>query len=164
MVRTAFAAVTLSIGILAAPVWAADAADATPIADAALAIVGTPVAAPVADAAPLGYSRIYRQPARSLVLPALYVSLAALQGYDAYSTLTALQQGAVEANPLMQGVVGSPMTFVALKAGVTGASIYAAEQLWRHNQKTKAILLMVASNGLMAYVAHNNAGVLRSMR
>ena len=38
---------------------------------------------------------------RPSVLPALYVSVAALQGYDAYSTLRAVKQGAVEVNPML---------------------------------------------------------------
>jgi hypothetical protein len=99
-----------------------------------------------------------------MVLPALYVSLSALQAYDVYSTLTAVRSGAVEANPFMKGVVGNPTAFVALKAGVTGASIYYAEKLWKDRKRTEAILLMVASNGLMAYVAQNNARVLSSMK
>jgi hypothetical protein len=163
MVRTTLAAAILSTGLLAGPAWAADPTDATPIADAAVA-VATAAAVPLDAPAPVAFSRIYRPPQRALVLPALYVSLSALQAYDTYSTLTALRRGAAEANPLMQGVVGHPTAFIALKAGVTGASIYAAEQLWRRHQKTKAILLMVASNGLMGYVAHHNAGVLRAMR
>jgi hypothetical protein len=163
MIRTALAAAILSTGFLAGPAWAAETPDATPLADAVVA-VATAEAAPLDAPAPVAFSRIYRQPSRSLVLPAMYVSLSALQAYDAYSTLTALRHGASEANPLMQGVVGHPAAFVALKAGVTGVSIYAAQQLWRRDQKTKALLLMVASNGLMGYVAHHNAGVLRAMR
>jgi hypothetical protein len=164
MVRTTLAAVILSTGLLAGPAWAADPTDASPIADAAAVAVATAAAVPLDAPAPAAFSRIYRPPQRALVLPALYVSLSALQAYDTYSTLTALRRGATEANPLMQAVVGHPTAFIALKAGVTGASIYAAEQLWRRHQKTKAILLMVASNGLMGYVAHHNAGVLRAMR
>jgi hypothetical protein len=160
MVRTAALALLLSTG-LAMPAGAAE-PSATPITAAAV----TAVTALASSAeAPTTYSRIYRAPGtRSLVLPALYVSLSALQAYDVYSTLTALKHGAAEGNPLMQGVVGNPAAFVALKAGVTGASIYGAEKLWRQDKKVQAVLLMVASNGLMAYVAHNNARVLRSMR
>jgi hypothetical protein len=101
---------------------------------------------------------------RPLTLPALYVSLGALQAYDVYSTLTALNHGAAEANPLMQGIVGRPVAFVAIKAGVTTASIVAAERLWRSKKRVSAVLLMVAANGAMAYVAHNNARVLAAVR
>src|SRR5207245_7653859 len=45
---------------------------------------------------------------RPSALPALYVSLAAFHVFDAYSTRQGLARRAREANPLMQGAVGSP--------------------------------------------------------
>ena len=159
MVRIpAVVAVLVSLVLSAAPVRAAEEG---PAAAAALTVT-TP--APARMVVPVAAR--YRTPAgeRSLVLPSLYVSLGALQAYDVYSTLTALQGGASEANPLMQGVVGNPAAFIALKVGVTGASIYAAERLWKQQKRTQAILLMAASNGLMAYVAHHNARVLGTLR
>jgi hypothetical protein len=158
MVRTALA-LMLSTLVLTTPVRAAETEETTPVADAAIAAV----TAPAPEQARV-FSRSYRAPARTPLLSGLYVSLGALQAYDAYSTVTALKLGAVEANPLMQGVAQNALLFTAVKAGVTGATILAAEQLWKNHKKTQAILLMVASNGLMAYVAHNNAGVLRSLR
>src|SRR5262245_7456467 len=158
MVRNVLAAaLLLSTLAVAAPVRAAENEETTPVTDAALAAVAAPARAQV-------FSRIYRAPQRTPLLSGLYVSLGALQAYDAYSTVTALKQGAVEANPMMKGVAHNALVFTAVKAGVTGATILAAEQLWKNHKKTQAILLMVASNGLMAYVAHNNAGVLRSLR
>ena len=160
MVRTALAAaLLLSTLAVAAPVHAAE--TETPVTEAALEAV---TAAPVVADAPVGYSRVYRKAQRSALLPSLYISLAALEGGEGRVRVVGLQGGAVEANPMMQGVVGNPLMFTAIKAGVTGASILAAENLWKHGKKTQAVLLMVASNGLMAYVAHNNAGVLRSIR
>src|SRR5712692_6079024 len=50
------------------------------------------------------------------VLPALYVSLAALQVFDAYSTSEGLARGAREANPVMQAIVGNPALFWSVKA------------------------------------------------
>jgi hypothetical protein len=122
MFRTA-AAVILGTVLVASPALAAEDSSETPVTNAAVTaaaagIVNTPVA-------PIGPTRSL-QPRRSMVLPALYVSLSALQAYDVYSTLTAVRSGAVEANPFMKGVVGNPTAFVALKAGVTGASIYYA--------------------------------------
>jgi hypothetical protein len=64
----------------------------------------------------------------------------------------------------MQDVTRSPAAFIALKAGVTGLSIYAAERLWRQNRRKTAIIMMVASNGLMAYVAAHNTAVIRGLR
>ena len=101
---------------------------------------------------------------RPSILTALYGGSAALQAFDAYSTLKALKGGAVEANPLMKGVVGNPGVFIGIKAAVTGASIMAAEQMWRNNHRVAAIVMMVASNGVMAAVAAHNASVLNGQQ
>jgi hypothetical protein len=161
MVRTA-AALILGTVLLANanPVMAADTASETPLTTAAISAVSPALAAPPVVQVP----RRAPQTDRSLLLPSLYVSLSALQAYDVYTTLTGIRNGAVEANPMMQGVVGNPGAFIALKAGVTGASIYMAERLWKDKTRTQAVLLMVASNGLMAYVAHHNTSVLRSLK
>jgi hypothetical protein len=153
MVRTA--ALLLTTLVAAVPAIAAEPVPGTPsVVAAAAATPAVDFVAPSARRAESG---------RSPVLPALYASLGALQAYDAYSTLTGVRGGAVEGNPLLQGVVRHPAAFVALKAGVTGASIYAAERLWRDKKRTQAFLLMVASNGVMAYVAQHNARVLRGL-
>ena len=162
MVRTA-AALILGTTLLASPVMADTAPEfplETPLTAAAISAVSPALTAPPVIQAP----RRAPQNERSLILPSLYVSLSALQAYDVYTTLTGVRKGAVEANPMMQGVVGTPAAFIALKAGVTGASIYMAERLWKEKKRTQAVLLMVASNGLMAYVAHHNASVLRSLK
>jgi len=98
---------------------------------------------------------------RPLALPALYVSTALLQGYDAYSTLTALKLGGIEANPVMKGLTKSPAAFIGLKAGVTALSIVSAEKMWKRGNRLGAVVTMVASNSFMAYVASNNARVLQ---
>ena len=100
---------------------------------------------------------------RPSVLPALYVSFAALQGFDAYSTTTALARGAKEANPVTRGVAGNSAAFWAVKAGSTAASIWFAERLWKTNQ-VGAIVTMVVVNGMAASVAARNASVLRAQR
>jgi hypothetical protein len=101
---------------------------------------------------------------RPSILTALYGGSAALQAFDAYSTLKALKGGAVEANPLMKGVVGNPGVFIGIKAAVTGASIMAAEQMWRNHHRVAAIVMMAASNGFMAAVAAHNASVLNAQQ
>ena len=103
-------------------------------------------------------------PHRPLVLPSLYAGSAFLQGYDAYSTLTALKNGGTEANPLMKGITKSPVAFIGLKAGVTMMSIMAAERMWKDNNRLGAVLTMVASNGFMAVVAAHNASVLQRVK
>jgi hypothetical protein len=108
--------------------------------------------------------RLVAAPSRPTVLPALYAGYAALQAYDIYSTRQALTRGAAEANPLMQGVVGNPGAFVALKAGVAASTILAAEQLWKNDKKAAAIGVMVASTAVSAIVAGRNASTLRQLR
>jgi hypothetical protein len=103
-------------------------------------------------------------PRRPLVLPALYAASAGLQAFDAYSTLSVLKLGGVEQNPFMKSVVRNPAAFVAVKAGITVASVAAAERLWRGNHRIGAIGLMVASNAMMGIVAAHNASVLSRLR
>jgi hypothetical protein len=102
---------------------------------------------------------------RPAVLPALYVSYAALQVFDVYSTRQALAQGAREANPLMQPVVKNQTTFWAVKTSAAVGTILAAEHLWKKkNNKKAAIAVLVASNAVAAAVAVRNASVLRTQR
>lgn len=106
----------------------------------------------------------FKAPRRPMLLPTLYAGSALLQGYDAYSTLSALKAGATEANPLMKGITKSPVAFIALKAGMTTVSIMAAERMWKDNHRVRAIVVMAVSNGMMAMVARHNAGVLNRVR
>jgi Domain of unknown function (DUF5658) len=106
----------------------------------------------------------FKMPRRPMPLSGLYAGSAFLQGYDAYSTLSALKSGATEANPLIRGITKNPAAFVALKAGVTAASIMGAERLRKDNHRTAAILMMIASNGMMAAVAAHNSAVLHRVR
>jgi hypothetical protein len=92
---------------------------------------------------------------RPALLPALYAANVALQALDAHSTLTALDLGAREANPVMQGVVGNKPALLAVKAGAAVGTIYFAEKLWRRN-RVGAVVMMVVVNGVTtAIVAHN---------
>jgi hypothetical protein len=113
---------------------------------------------------PLQTAFLIPAPARPPVLPWMYVSLAALQGYDAYSTMTAMKQGATESNPLMAGVAGHPAGLLIVKSVTTVATIWVSERLWRKHHRGAAIALMVATNGMMAFVASRNASVLRAQR
>ena len=100
---------------------------------------------------------------RPSVLPVLYVSFAALQGFDAYSTTAGLARGAHEANSMMRGMAGNSAAFWAVKAGSTAASIWFAERLWKTN-RVGAIVTMVVAYGVMASVATRNASVLKALR
>ena len=125
-----------------APVFATDDVQAVVVEPTATALPGLPAARPRA-------------------LPALYVSLAALQAYDGYSTLRGVGAGASETNPLVGGLAGQPVAFWTLKGGSTALSVYLAEQYWRDGHRTKAVVAMVAANALMAAVVARNAEILR---
>ena len=97
------------------------------------------------------------------LLPALYASNVVLQALDAHSTMKALNHGAREANPMMQGVVGNPTALLAVKAGAAVGTIYFAEKLWRRN-RVAAVALMVAVNGVSAAVVAHNYRVAARLR
>ena len=100
---------------------------------------------------------------RPAALPVLYTTLAGLQIYDGYSTLSGRARGAREANPLMQWMTASPARFWTVKAATTAASIVVAERLWKHN-KAGAIATMAAVNGVAVMVAARNGSVLKRTR
>ena len=158
----------LSVLLFAVPVAAADdvlplaAAAAAHAADAAVAADRAEAAAPAEAPAPFA-APAWTPARRPLALPALYAGSAALQAFDAYSTLKALHLGAREANPFMQGAVGNPAVLIGVKAAVTTASIVAAEQMWRQHHQMRAIALMAISNGVMAAVAAHNASAISSL-
>ena len=109
---------------------------------------------------PIEFGAVQRRPN---VLPVLYVSLAALQAFDGYSTTAGLSRGAREANQVMGGVAGNSAAFWAVKVASTAGSIWMAERMWKHN-RVGAIVTMVAVNSVMASVAARNASVLKALR
>jgi hypothetical protein len=170
MFRMTAAVVLLTVAANVVPASAAD--NDVAIAAAAAATVAADDAARAARAAaavrPLATDVDWSLPAvqfgaparRGRVLPALYVSLAGLNAFDAYSTSAGLSRGAREANPLMKSVAGNPAALWAVKGGATAASILVAERLWKQNKRGQAIAVMVVTNGMMAVVAARNASVL----
>ena len=102
-----------------------------------------------------------RPPRRPIVLPGLYAGFITLQALDTSYTLRSLPLLAREVNPLMKGVTRYPAAFVALKAGLTIGAIMNAERLWKDDHRVAAVVLMAASNGLMAVVVSRNASILR---
>src|SRR4029077_15105018 len=79
-------------------------------------------------------------------LVVLAAASSSLQAYDAYSTLTALSGGAVEANPAMRAVARHPAALVALKAGVATSSIVAGAHLWKQHHRKAAVILLGITN------------------
>jgi hypothetical protein len=91
----------------------------------------------------------------------MYASLGVLQGLDIYMTVSAVQRGAVEANPVMKRVAGSEVASLAVKGATTAACIYFTERAWKHNRKG-AVILMAAINVATAAVVGHNARVART--
>ena len=171
MFRTA-ALTTLCLALSSLPVYAADANAAelaTGEASTRAAVEFTPfLKASAAPSVPtdwsLGRTQIEEPTAsRPRVLPGLYVSLIALQAFDAYSTVRGISSGAQENNPLMQHVAGNTVGFLALKAATATVPMILAERMWKHN-KVGAIAMMVVANGVAAAVAANNAQILHQVR
>jgi hypothetical protein len=164
MNRTLVAAVALLASVVSVPAHAADETTPAPAtATFAAGRIDTGSGVGINAVAPnitWSEDKLSQRPA---LLPMLYVSYAALQAYDVYSTRQALARGGREANPLMQSVVGNTGAFVAMKAGVAVATIAAAERLWKTN-KPAAIGVMIAGNSVAAIVAARNARTLGQLR
>ena len=149
---------------LVSPAYAADATGTTTPALVVTPAMLAAVEAAAPAASPDFATRSSFSHGRPTLLPALYAASAALQGYDAYSTLTVLKNGGREANPFMKNVTKSPAAFIAVKAGVTAATIMAAERLWKDNHRVAAIGAMVVSNVAMGMVAAHNSRVLSTLK
>jgi hypothetical protein len=92
------------------------------------------------------------------VLPSLYVSLAALNALDAYTTTKGIAGGAgVEANPLMRGVAGHPAALWAVKGGATAATVLLSERLRKSHHRAAALATMIVSNSVVAMISVRNA-------
>lgn len=138
----------------------ASAQDPAPLSDQAIASL-LPAAAQTASAGLIlrtdqPVPRMTRPPA----LVPLYVSFVSLQALDAHATTRALDRGAVEANPLMRGIVGSPVGMLAVKTGGTAGLIWASERMWKRN-KTAAIVFLLAANSAMTWVVQHNYRAVR---
>ncbi len=98
---------------------------------------------------------VYRRPGSAALLTSLYASTMALQALDVHSTLSAFRAGAIEANPLMQGVTKNRAAFMAVKAGVAASTVLAARQLAKRN-KVAAVVTLVTINSAYAFVITHN--------
>ena len=163
MFRT-IAAIALSFGfVLGIAVTPASAAEAAAPSSSLAASAGAAVLANDTDWSMPAVHMGAGPDTRGAILPGLYVGLAALNIYDAVSTRQGLAHGAVEANPVMNGLVGNSSSLWAAKAVTTVSTILISEHLWKTHHKVQAIAVMVISNGIMSAVAAHNASVLRSV-
>jgi hypothetical protein len=113
--------------------------------------------------ASIGQPARFDGPRRPAALPALYASTALLQALDAHSTMKAINAGAHEANPMMKGVAGNKGALLAVKAGVTGATIFMAERMWKRNP-VGAVAMMAIVNGVNAFVVAHNYRVVKGLQ
>jgi len=101
---------------------------------------------------------------RPSLLPAMYATQIALQALDVHSTYSAINRGAIEANPLMKGVVGNKGAMLAVKAGVAASTIFLAEKMWKRGNRVGAIATMLVANGVTAFVVSHNYKVASTLR
>lgn len=89
-------------------------------------------------------------------LAPMYVAFGTLQALDIHSTLRAVNSGAgTEQNLVLRGIANNPAALIAVKSGVTAATILLADTL-RVRHRTGALVLMAALNSAFAVVvAHN---------
>lgn len=95
----------------------------------------------------------------------LYVGFATAQALDIHSTALAIDRGARERNPLLKAL-GPDNTWaaVAVKAGVTGATFWTAERMWKRNRRMSAVVLMAAITALQTAVDAHNYRVAARLR
>jgi hypothetical protein len=148
---TIAAAVWFSLLGLATPLSAQDTSSRS-LREAAEAAATQLVGVTPQPTAPVASAVRERRPAP---LVPLYLSFAALQALDVHSTSSAIDRGAVEANPLMKGLAGSEIGMIAVKAAGTTAVVYASERMWKKN-RVAAVIFMVATNSAMAWVVNHN--------
>src|SRR5207249_7121435 len=90
---------------------------------------------------------------RPAALIPLYSSFAALQALDVHSSRQALNQGAVEGNPVIAPIVGT-RGFPLVKVATTSAIIFATERL-RKTHPRAAVVMMIAANSAYAMIVAN---------
>jgi hypothetical protein len=163
MIRTAAAALLLVLGFAVVPAAAAESSATVGVGAAATATAAAEALASDTDWSLAAVKMGGRADTRGAILPSLYISLAALNTYDAVSTHRGLATGATEANPTMQAVVGHTASLVAVKALATVGTIVMAEHLWKTHHKGQAVAMMVISNGVMSAVAMHNSSVLNTV-
>jgi hypothetical protein len=169
MSRTIVAA-GLLLAVAAAPAFAQDvpnrsALAALALSSAAVAPTASETAAAATDEqqAPALSRPRFGSRTGSAVMFSLYATTATMQALDVHSTIRAIDRGAVEANPLMGGLVNNRPAFIATKAAVAAGTIFAAREVAKKN-KVAAAITLIAINSAYAYVAHHNYKLARQLR
>ena len=99
--------------------------------------------------------------------PVLLAALDALtvtsHALDVHSTLSSLDRGAVEANPLLRGVSKHPAALIGVKAALGVSLIYVTRKIAKSNQVV-ATLASVAVNSVLLTAAHHNYSTARTLQ
>jgi hypothetical protein len=98
----------------------------------------------------------------SPTMQSLYVATALTQTLDAQSTFKALNAGAVESNSLVKPFASNRPAFMALKAGMAAAFIYAGHDLSKRH-KVGAVIALGLINSVYTAIALNNYHVAHVM-
>jgi len=93
--------------------------------------------------------------AATIGMGAVYASTVMMHILDIDSTTKALKRGAVESNPIMRGVVNNRGAFIATKAAIATASLYATHRMAKNN-KLGAVLASTAINSAYLMIVKNN--------
>ena len=134
----------------------------TPIVDTLASTTTTQFAAPE-QTVPVMQRELPNPGMSTSVLTALQVTTVATQILDVHSTMKAMNNGAVEANPMMRGVAKNPAAFIGVKAAMSAGLVYATHKMAKRN-KVAAIVTSAAINSAYLVVAHHNYKVARSSR
>ena len=102
---------------------------------------------------------------RPATLMPLYFGFAASHALDMHSTSLAIDRGGRERNPLLKAL-GPDNTWaaVAVKASITGATIWTAENMWKRNRRMNAVVLMVAVTAFQTAIDSHNYRVAARLR
>ena len=156
--------VVVSFGSWSAAPVAAQTDSATPIADALNAAATVQFASDQVGAqVPRDLRRQSNRSWTTGLIVALQATTVAAQALDVHSTMKAMDRGAVEANPLMTGIVKNKAAFIGVKAGLGAGFMYATHRMARRN-KVGAIVTAAAVNSVYLLVAHHNYKVARSLQ
>jgi hypothetical protein len=109
----------------------------------------------IVEETPTEFGRPAPPTGRGPLIP-LYVAFGTLQALDVHSTLRAINSGAgVERNPVVKGFVDRPAMMIAVKGGVTTATILLADRVRVHNRVGAIILMAALDSAYAIVVAHN---------
>ena len=85
----------------------------------------------------------------------LYVTYAALQVLDVYTTTRALNAGRSEANPAMSGVAGNGAALLAVKGAATAGTIALTQKIAKTRPEVARVLMFALTSATATIVAWN---------